>query len=97
MTKFKYITIKKKLKRIRYLNIYSKKNIYLVFLHGFIRFRFFKKKPKTLFNVFAKKNKLGFWHLNIQVMENPVEDVSIYQREYFKMDKRNKFFDKKVY
>jgi len=57
MTKFRYLEITKN-KKIRYLKIFQKKNLYLVFLHGFMS-DLEGKKPKVFFN-FAKRNKLGF-------------------------------------
>jgi uncharacterized protein len=57
MNKFKYLKISNA-KKIRYLTNYFKKNLYIVFLHGFMS-DLEGKKPKTLFK-YAKKNKLGF-------------------------------------
>jgi uncharacterized protein len=57
MNKFKYIKISKS-KKIRYLTNYCKKNLYIVFLHGFMS-NIEGKKPKAFFK-YAKKNKLGF-------------------------------------
>ena len=57
MNKFKYIKISNS-KKIRYLTNYYKKNLYIVFLHGFMS-DIEGKKPQTLLR-FAKKNKLGF-------------------------------------
>ena len=57
MTKFKFHKISKT-KKIRYLCNYYKKNLYIVFLHGFMS-DLEGEKPKT-FLKFAKKNKLGF-------------------------------------
>jgi len=57
MNKFKYLKISKS-KKIRYLSNYFKKNLYIVFLHGFMS-DIEGKKPKTFFK-YAKKNKLGF-------------------------------------
>ena len=57
MAKFSYLKITKN-KKIRYLKIFQKKNLYLVFLHGFMS-DLEGKKPKVFFN-FAKRNKLGF-------------------------------------
>ena len=57
MNKFKYIKISKS-KKIRYLTNYYKKNLYIVFLHGFMS-DIEGEKPKTFFK-YAKKNKLGF-------------------------------------
>tara|TARA_Y100000389_G_scaffold183447_1_gene200945 strand:- start:49 stop:804 length:756 start_codon:yes stop_codon:yes gene_type:complete len=57
MNKFKYLKISNT-KKIRYLTNYFKKNLYIVFLHGFMS-DLEGKKPKTLFK-YAKKNKLGF-------------------------------------
>ena len=57
MTKFCYLKITKN-KKIRYLKIFQKKNLYLVFLHGFMS-DLEGKKPKVFLN-FAKRNKLGF-------------------------------------
>ena len=57
MNKFKYLKISKT-KKIRYLCNYYKKNLYIVFLHGFMS-DIEGKKPKIFFKN-AKKNKLGF-------------------------------------
>ena len=57
MNKFKYLKISKS-KKIRYLSNYFKKNLYIVFLHGFMS-DIEGEKPKTFFK-YAKKNKLGF-------------------------------------
>ena len=57
MTNFKYYKISKS-KKIRYLCNYYEKNLYLVFLHGFMS-DLEGEKPKA-FLKFAKKNKLGF-------------------------------------
>ena len=47
MTKFSYLKITKN-KKIRYLKIFQKKNLYLVFLHGFMS-DLEGKKPKVFF------------------------------------------------
>ena len=57
MTKFKYQKISKT-KKIRYICNYYKKNLYIVFLHGFMS-DLEGEKPK-IFLKYAKKNKLGF-------------------------------------
>ncbi len=57
MHKFKYLKITKT-KKIRYLSNYSNKNLYIVFLHGFMS-DIEGEKPKTFYK-YAKKNKLGF-------------------------------------
>ena len=57
MNKFKYLKISNT-KKIRYLSNYYKKNLYIVFLHGFMS-NIEGEKPKALFK-YAKKNKLGF-------------------------------------
>ena len=57
MTKFKYHKISKT-KKIRYLSNNFKKNLYIVFLHGFMS-DLEGEKPKAFLG-FAKKNKLGF-------------------------------------
>ena len=57
MTNFKYYKISKT-KKIRYLCNYYKKNLYIVFLHGFMS-DLEGEKPKV-FLKYAKKNKLGF-------------------------------------
>ena len=54
---FKYLNISKT-KKIRYLTNYYKKNLYIIFLHGFMS-DIEGEKPKTFFK-YAKKNKLGF-------------------------------------
>ena len=57
MNKFKYLKLSKT-KKIRYLSNYYKKNLYIIFLHGFMS-DIEGKKPKAFFK-YAKKNKLGF-------------------------------------
>ena len=57
MTNVKYYKISKT-KKIRYLSNYSAKNLYIVFLHGFMS-DIEGEKPKAFFK-YAKKNKLGF-------------------------------------
>ena len=57
MNKFKYLKISKT-KKIRYLSNYYKKNLYIIFLHGFMS-DIEGEKPKAFFK-YAKKNKLGF-------------------------------------
>ena len=57
MTNVKYYKISKT-KKIRYLSNYSAKNLYIIFLHGFMS-DIEGEKPK-IFLRFAKKNKLGF-------------------------------------
>ena len=57
MNNFKYHKISKT-KKIRYLSNYYKKNIYIVFLHGFMS-DIDGEKPKVFLR-YAKKNKLGF-------------------------------------
>ena len=57
MNKFKYFKISNN-KQIRYLNNDSQKNLYIVFLHGFMS-NIEGEKPKAIFK-YAKKNNLGF-------------------------------------
>ena len=57
MNKFKYLKISS-FKKIRYLTNYYKKNLYIVFLHGFMS-DLEGEKPKT-FHRYCKKKKLGF-------------------------------------
>ena len=57
MSNFKYHKISKT-KKIRYLSNNFKKNLYIVFLHGFMS-DLEGEKPKAFFK-YAKKNKLGF-------------------------------------
>ncbi len=57
MNKFKYLKISK-IKKIRYLSNYYKKNLYIIFLHGFMS-DIEGEKPKAIFR-YAKSNKLGF-------------------------------------
>ena len=57
MNKFKYLKISNN-KQIRYLHNYSPKNLYIVFLHGFMS-NIEGEKPKALFK-YAKDNGLGF-------------------------------------
>ena len=60
MKKFKYFKISKG-KKLRYIDNYFKKKLYIIFLPGFMS-DIEGKKPQTLFK-FAKKNKLGFLSL----------------------------------
>ena len=60
MSRFKYIKLSKS-KKIRYLTNYYKKNLYIIFLHGFMS-DIEGEKPQT-FLKFAKRNKLGFLSL----------------------------------
>ena len=57
MKKFKYLKISKT-KKLRFIDNYFKKKLYIVFLHGFMS-DIEGRKPQTLLR-FAKKNKLGF-------------------------------------
>ena len=57
MNKFRYIKISNS-KKIRYLTNYYKKNLYVVFLHGF-KSDLEGDKPKAFQN-YCKKRKLGF-------------------------------------
>ena len=57
MRRFKYIKISKS-KKIRYLTNYYKKNLYIIFLHGFMS-DLEGEKPLN-FQKFCKKKKLGF-------------------------------------
>ena len=57
MSKFKYLKISNS-KRIRYLSNNFQKNLYIVFLHGFMS-DIEGKKPMAIFK-YAKENKLGF-------------------------------------
>ena len=60
MKKFKYLKISKT-KKLIFIDNYYKKNLYIVFLPGFMS-DIEGEKPKTLLK-FAKKNKLGFLSL----------------------------------
>ena len=60
MKKFKYLKISKT-KKLRFIDNYFKKKLYIVFLHGFMS-DIEGKKPQTFLR-FAKKNKLGFMAL----------------------------------
>jgi len=57
MRRFKYIKLSKS-KKIRYLTNYYKKNLYIIFLHGFMS-DIEGEKPLN-FQKFCKKKKLGF-------------------------------------
>ena len=57
MKKFKYLKISKT-KKLRFIDNYFKKKLYVVFLHGFMS-DIEGKKPQALLR-FAKINKLGF-------------------------------------
>ena len=60
MKKFKFLKISNT-KKLRYIDNYFKKKLYIIFLPGFMS-DIEGKKPQTLFK-FAKKNKLGFLSL----------------------------------
>ncbi len=60
MKKFKYLKISNT-KKLRYINNYFRKRLYIIFLPGFMS-DLEGKKPQTLFK-FARKNKLGFLSL----------------------------------
>ena len=57
MKKFKYLKISKSLK-LRYIDNYYRKKLYVIFLPGFMS-DIEGKKPQT-FRRYAIKNKLGF-------------------------------------
>ena len=57
MNKFKHLRISNT-KKIRYLCNYYKKNLYIIFLHGFMS-NIEGEKPRAIFK-YTKKNKLGF-------------------------------------
>ena len=57
MKKFKYLKLSKS-KRLRFIDNYFKKKLYIVFLYGFMSY-IEGKKPQSLLR-FAKRNKLGF-------------------------------------
>tara|TARA_B100000989_G_scaffold296559_1_gene280069 strand:- start:6027 stop:6782 length:756 start_codon:yes stop_codon:yes gene_type:complete len=57
MKKFKYLKLTKT-KKLRFIDNYFKKKLYVVFLHGFMS-DIEGKKPQSLLR-FAKRNKLGF-------------------------------------
>ena len=57
MNKFKHLRISNT-KKIRYLCNYYKKNLYIIFLHGFMS-DIEGEKPRAIFK-YTKKNKLGF-------------------------------------
>ena len=57
MKKYKYLKISKT-KKLRYLDNYYEKNLYIIFLHGFMS-NIEGKKPKA-FKKYAIKKKLGF-------------------------------------
>jgi len=57
MNKFKYLKLSKSIK-IRYFTNYYKKNLYVVFLHGFMS-DLEGDKPKNLVK-YCKKKKIGF-------------------------------------
>ena len=57
MNKFKYLRISNT-KKIRYLTNYFRKNLYIVFLHGFMS-DLEGKKPQAFLR-YAKKNKIDF-------------------------------------
>ena len=57
MRKFKYLKLSNS-KKLRFIDNYFKKKLYIVFLHGFMS-DIEGKKPQTLLR-FAKRNKVGF-------------------------------------
>ena len=57
MTKYKYLKISKS-KKLRYLDNFFKKNLYVIFLHGFMS-DIEGEKPTAILK-YAIKNKLGF-------------------------------------
>jgi len=57
MNKFRYLKISKN-KKIRFITNYYKKNLYIVFLHGFMS-DIEGEKPNSILR-YAKDNKLGF-------------------------------------
>ena len=57
MNKFKYLKISNN-KKIRYLTNYFRKNLYIVFLHGFMS-DLEGDKPNTFYK-YCKKRKIGF-------------------------------------
>ncbi len=57
MKKFKYLKLSNT-KKLRFIDNYFKKKLYIVFLHGFMS-DIKGKKPQAILH-FAKKNKLGF-------------------------------------
>ena len=57
MKKFKYLKISNT-KKLRYIDNYFKKKLYIIFLPGFMS-DIEGEKPQSLFK-YAKKNKLGF-------------------------------------
>ena len=57
MNKFKYLNITNT-KKIRYLSQNTKKNLYIIFLHGFMS-DLEGEKPKAFFN-YCKKKILDF-------------------------------------
>ena len=57
MKKYKYLKLSKT-KKLRFIDNYFKKKLYVVFLHGFMS-DIEGKKPQAILR-FAKKNKLGF-------------------------------------
>ena len=58
MNKFRYLKISKT-KKIRYLSNFSKKNLYIVFLHGFMSV-LEGDKPKALIRLCNKKKNRFF-------------------------------------
>ena len=57
MNKFNYLKISGS-KKVRYLSNYYKKNLYIIFLHGFMS-DLEGKKPKAI-QKYCKKKNLGF-------------------------------------
>ena len=78
MNKFKYIKISNS-KKIRYLTNYYKKNLYIVFLHGFMS-DIEGQKPMA-FLKYSKKNKLGF--LALEYTGHGKSSGKVYQWKYY--------------
>ena len=74
MNKFKYLKISNN-KQIRYIANNYKKNLYVVFLHGFMS-NIEGEKPNAIFK-YTKNNKLGFLALEYSPLKTTFLHVNI--------------------
>ena len=86
MNKFKYLKILNT-KKIRYFTNYYKKNLYIIFLHGFMS-NLEGNKPKAFYK-FCKKKNLDFLVQNIlgmvNLQENLLTEISVNGQKKFKL------------
>ena len=91
MNKFKYLKISNT-KKIRYLSNYYKKNLYIVFLHGFMS-DLTGAKPKN-FQKYCKEKKLGF--LGLEYSGHGKSTGKFTNGNISKWTKETKFMIKKI-